>query len=63
MMPSICRSNWSKPSDVKAHFGSASILQDGRAVFNIGGTKYAYAGGNPVSNTDFGHIGIQQRIR
>jgi hypothetical protein len=25
---------------VKAHFGSASIRRDGRAVFNIGGNKY-----------------------
>ena len=32
--------DWSKPSDVKAQFGSASILQDGRVVFNIGGNKY-----------------------
>ena len=29
-----------KPSDVKAQFGSASILQDGHVVFNIGGNKY-----------------------
>ena len=25
---------------VKAQFGNASILQDGRVVFNIGGNKY-----------------------
>jgi len=25
---------------MKAQFGSASILQDGRAVFNIAGNKY-----------------------
>jgi len=31
---------WSKPSDVKAQFGNASILQDGRVVFNISGSKY-----------------------
>jgi mRNA interferase HigB len=34
------RANWSRPQDVKADFGSASILRDGRAVFNIGGNKY-----------------------
>jgi mRNA interferase HigB len=31
---------WSSPADVKANYGSASILKDGRAVFNIGGNKY-----------------------
>jgi mRNA interferase HigB len=32
--------NWSTPANVKAAIGSASILQDGRAVFNIAGNKY-----------------------
>lgn len=36
----VLRADWLKPSDVKAHFGSASILRDGRAVFNIGGNNY-----------------------
>jgi mRNA interferase HigB len=36
----VLNANWSKPNDVKAHFGNASILQDGRVVFNIGGNKY-----------------------
>ena len=31
---------WSSPADVKAQYGTASILQDGRVVFNIGGNKY-----------------------
>ena len=31
---------WSAPADLKAHYGSASILRDGRVVFNIGGNKY-----------------------
>jgi mRNA interferase HigB len=31
---------WSSPADVKANYGTASILKDGRAVFNIGGNKY-----------------------
>ena len=36
----VLKAEWSKPSDVKQQFGNASILQDGRAVFNIGGNKY-----------------------
>jgi mRNA interferase HigB len=36
----VVNATWSKPSDVKAQFGSASILQDGRVVFNIAGNKY-----------------------
>ena len=28
------------PSDVRRDFGSASILRDGRAVFNIAGNRY-----------------------
>jgi mRNA interferase HigB len=31
---------WSSPGDVKASYGTASILQDGRVVFNICGNKY-----------------------
>ena len=36
----VLHADWSKPSDVKAQFGTASILQDGRVVFNIAGNKY-----------------------
>ena len=32
--------DWSRPADVKRDFGTASILKDGRAVFNIAGNKY-----------------------
>lgn len=32
--------DWATPNEVKAAFGNASILQDGRVVFNIGGNKY-----------------------
>jgi mRNA interferase HigB len=32
--------DWSSPVDVKAEFGNASVLKDGRVVFNIGGNKY-----------------------
>ena len=34
------RADWAKPADIKAQFGNASILRDGRVVFNIGGNKY-----------------------
>lgn len=34
------RAGWSSPADVKAAFGNASILKDGRVVFNIAGNKY-----------------------
>jgi mRNA interferase HigB len=32
--------DWASPADVKAMFAHASILRDGRAVFNIAGNKY-----------------------
>jgi len=31
---------WENPQQIKAQFGSASILKGGRVVFNIGGNKY-----------------------
>lgn len=31
---------WKTPAEVKAQFGSASILKDSRVVFNICGNKY-----------------------
>jgi len=31
---------WASPADVKAQYGSASILKDNRVVFNIAGNKY-----------------------
>jgi mRNA interferase HigB len=34
------KADWAKPSDVKADFGNASILKEGRVVFNIAGNKY-----------------------
>ena len=34
---------WRTPADVKAHYGSASILPHDRVVFNIGGNKYRLA--------------------
>jgi mRNA interferase HigB len=40
---------WENPQQIKAHFGSASILEGGRVVFNIGGNKYRL-----VLSVDFG---------
>jgi mRNA interferase HigB len=34
------KANWASPAEVKHAFKSASILKDGRVVFNIGGNKY-----------------------
>lgn len=36
----VVRADWSTPADVKRQFGNASVLRDGRVVFNIGGNKY-----------------------
>ena len=32
--------DWALPTDVKNKYGNASILKDGRVVFNICGNKY-----------------------
>jgi len=32
--------DWEAPPDVKAKYGNASILKDGRVVFNICGNKH-----------------------
>lgn len=32
--------DWASPADVKTELGRASILRDGRVVFNIAGNKY-----------------------
>lgn len=32
--------DWSTPNDVKAQYGKASILKDGRVVFDICGNRY-----------------------
>ncbi len=36
----VLKANWKSPAEVKADFRSASILKDGRVVFNIAGNKY-----------------------
>ncbi|MFH1138847.1 MAG: type II toxin-antitoxin system HigB family toxin [Pseudomonadota bacterium] len=34
------RAHWRSPTDVKSQLGSASVLKNGRMVFNIAGNKY-----------------------
>src|SRR5215212_8996761 len=34
------RADWASPAEVKADLGHASVLRDGRMVFNIAGNKY-----------------------
>jgi mRNA interferase HigB len=36
----VARADWSTPSDVKAQFRSASLLQGNRVAFNIVGNHY-----------------------
>ena len=36
----VSQADWARPSDVKRDIRSASILKDGRVVFNIAGNKY-----------------------
>jgi mRNA interferase HigB len=36
----VMRAEWASPSDVKREVGTASVLKDGRVVFNIAGNKY-----------------------
>lgn len=34
------RAQWESAADVKAQYGSASVIGDNRVVFNIAGNKY-----------------------
>ena len=36
----VRNADWAAPADVKRAMRSASILKDGRAVFNVAGNKY-----------------------
>ena len=36
----VGQADWTSPADIKRDLRSASILKDGRAVFNIAGNKY-----------------------
>jgi mRNA interferase HigB len=35
-----CNAVWRKPADIKQTYASASILKDGRVVFNVKGNAY-----------------------
>lgn len=34
------KANWGSPAEIKSELHNASILQDGRVIFNIAGNKY-----------------------
>lgn len=36
----VLKADWATPNQVKRQFSSASVLRDGRVVFNIAGNKY-----------------------
>jgi mRNA interferase HigB len=36
----VLTADWASPADVKRDMANASILKDGRVVFNIAGNKY-----------------------
>lgn len=36
----VLKEDWASPAEVKASFRNASILRDGRVVFNLAGNKY-----------------------
>ena len=36
----VSKANWTSPAKIKAEYEKASILKNGRAVFNICGNKY-----------------------
>ena len=36
----VLKADWAVSAAVKAQFGTASVLKDGRVVFNLGGNKY-----------------------
>lgn len=36
----VLKADWGAPADVKREVGNASILKDGRVVFNVAGNKY-----------------------
>ncbi|WP_409030662.1 type II toxin-antitoxin system HigB family toxin [Janthinobacterium sp. CG_23.3] len=52
----VLKANWTMPAEVKADFGTASILKDGRTVFNIHGNKYRIV---TWINYDFGIVYVK----
>jgi mRNA interferase HigB len=45
----VRQADWAAPAQVKAAVRSASILKDGRVVFNIAGNKYRIGGLDQLS--------------
>ncbi len=39
-IPRVQAANWTTLAEIKRNIGTTSILQDGRAVFNVAGNKY-----------------------
>ena len=39
----VTGADWDSPAALKWDFGTASVLKDGRAVFNLAGNKYRLA--------------------
>jgi mRNA interferase HigB len=35
-----CKASWVQPADIKAQYGSASVLKNRRVVFNIKGNEF-----------------------
>ncbi len=52
----VKNANWRSPADVKAAFGTASVLKNGRVVFNIAGNKYRLV---VWINYDFGVVYVR----
>src|SRR6476659_2558775 len=44
----VRRADWATPADMKRAIGNASILNGGRAVFNIAGNKYRIVCGSTI---------------
>lgn len=36
----VLKADWASPAELKREIGNASILRDGRVVFNVAGNKY-----------------------
>ncbi len=50
------KATWKNPNEIKAHYKSASILKEGRVVFNIHGNSYRLI---VKINYDFGVIYVR----
>lgn len=52
----VLKADWSTPAELKSDFGNASILKEGRVVFNIHGNKYRIV---TWINYDFGIVYVK----